>query len=139
MNDAERLMLIRLFLTGIGVELERAGREGSSVPLNMRVFAQTAKRLCGQNAFARRFQVYPSPCGPHCPDAVKGIAIAQSAGLLSRKTNAYDYISVELSPRQIRELSTFDGFAEAHAFVRAYLRATMGFPRDRVDADAMQC
>ncbi|MBI2392249.1 MAG: hypothetical protein HYV09_21860 [Deltaproteobacteria bacterium] len=125
MDDADRLELTRLFVAAITAELKAFSEE--SVPMSGSAFAAAVSRL-RDNPLASRFSVLTTVAGPMCPDFQEGMAIAQSAGLISRLNPSFQRFTVNLSGRQVRGLASDPQFAAARYLAKEYLALTLGSP-----------
>lgn len=125
MDDADRLELTRLFVAAITAELGASSED--SVPMNGSAFADAVKRLA-DNPLAAKFAVLTTVAGPMCPDFQEGMAIAQSAGLISRLNPSFQRFTVNLSGRQVRTLAADPNFPDARRLAQQYLALTLGTP-----------
>jgi len=96
------------------------------VPLDASAFAASVANLGGSNALASKFPVFTTVSGRLCPDFQEGLAIAQSAGLISRLNPSFQRFTVNLSGRQIARLSDDARFEDARRLAREYLSRTLG-------------
>jgi hypothetical protein len=128
MNDAERLQLTKLFVAAVYTELSRRNdsTSPSSVPLDPSAFAEAVRRQATGNRIASRFPIYTTVSGPLCPDFQHGMAVAQSAGLISRMNPSFQRFAVNLSARQVQTFATDDRFLEVQKLAREYLALTLG-------------
>lgn len=142
MDDADRLHVTKLFVAAVQAELgaRGGGRQGDlSAPLDPGAFASAVEQLGPGNKIASEFPALPTISGPLCPDFQQGMAVAQSAGLISRLNPSFQRFTINLSKRQVSILEADDSrFGDAQLLAKKYLALTLGCSEgDDSESDAV--
>lgn len=127
MDDTARLHLTKLFVAAVQSELtSRIGTKELSAPLDPGAFARAVEQLGFGNKVASEFPALTTISGPLCPDFQQGMAVAQSAGLISRLNPSFQRFTINLSKRQVGMLETDSRFSDAKLLAKKYLALTLG-------------
>ena len=127
-DDVTRLELTKLLVAGLYLEFlaQRDNVRGLPVPLDPGAFTRAVEQLVPENKVAAEFPIWPSLSGPRCPDFQEGLAIAQSAGLISRLSPSFQHFTINLSMREVNRLRADSRFGDAQQLATKYLEIALG-------------
>jgi len=129
MNEAERFLMIQLFLAALRDRLAKAIMYNrfvnSEVVMCSKTFARAVdiERKKG-NEFAALWSVHSGDDGRRCQEFMDALSYAMRAGVVARPSTVKQAATVLLTPRQVNEiLSHNDKYRDgAFALAQRYLR-----------------
>ena len=133
MSDAILLHRTKLLIAALYLELQAQSDNvrGLRVPVDPGAFTRAVEQLGRGNKVASEFPILTTLLGPLCHDFQQGLAIAQSAGLISRHSPSFQHFSINLSMREVNTLSTDSRFSDAQLLIKKYLELVLGRFRGR--------
>jgi hypothetical protein len=128
MSDAILLHRTKLLIAALYLELRAQSDNvrGLRVPADPGAFTRAVEQLGSGNKVASEFPILTTLSGPLCHDFQQGLAIAQSAGLISRHSPSFQHFSINLSMREVNTLSTDSRFSDAQLLIKRYLELVLG-------------
>ena len=128
MNDVTLLHLTKLLIAALYLELrgQNDSVRGLPVPLDPGAFTRAVEQLGHGNKVASEFPVLTTLSGHLCHNFQQGLAIAQSAGLISRLSPSFQHFTINLSMREVNMLKTDYRFNDTQLLAKKYLELVFG-------------